>query len=532
MSVYTIGVFASLILYIVVGNYAGRKVKHIDDYYVAGRNAPTVLILGTLIASYLSTTAFMGETGFMYSGYMATCLILICLSSAGYTLGALFFGRYLRRSESLTVPEFFGKRFNSRNVQVAAGVTAVVGMVAYLLAITQGGSLLMSELLGLNYKVCVFIVWITFTSFTFYAGSRGVVITDTIMFFIFTLGAILATPVIIKAAGGMSNVIPQLALFTQKPGIISWHGVVGPGAEWALPTDTLIWAIVFGFSWMGVVSVSPWQTSRYLMAKDEHTVIRSAILATTVMIVLYIFLGFASVSINLINPDIFPEKAFIWSAFNVLPAWLGVIVLAGIMAAALSSCSTFLSLTGFSLTRDVLGIKDEGKRTLTITRVVMIVASLVALILAYFRPPQIFWIGYFSGTLFFTSWALVAFLSIWNKKITAKGAFWGIIVGFVANIGWKLISVYASIEVPTYLDPVIVGIVLCGLTILIVSSFTEVTPEEDAYRRGLFVVPEIEKDAVKIKQTLAFPKILVVVGVCASVYLLFMYAMPYIKAIG
>ena len=53
-------------MYLAVGNYAGRGVRNLDDYYVAGRRAPTLLIVGTLVASFLSTNTFLGDAGFLY----------------------------------------------------------------------------------------------------------------------------------------------------------------------------------------------------------------------------------------------------------------------------------------------------------------------------------------------------------------------------------------------------------------------------------------------------------------------------------
>ena len=61
MNAYAYGILISITIYLVIGNYAGRKVKHLDDYFVAGRQAPTLLIVGTLVASLMSTNAFLGE---------------------------------------------------------------------------------------------------------------------------------------------------------------------------------------------------------------------------------------------------------------------------------------------------------------------------------------------------------------------------------------------------------------------------------------------------------------------------------------
>ena len=60
---YLAGIALALIVYMIIGVVAGRKVKDKNDYYVAGRRAPVALIVGSLIASFLSTGAFMGDAG-------------------------------------------------------------------------------------------------------------------------------------------------------------------------------------------------------------------------------------------------------------------------------------------------------------------------------------------------------------------------------------------------------------------------------------------------------------------------------------
>ena len=81
-------------------DYAGREVRHLEDYFVAGRQAPTLVVVGTLVASLLSTNAFLGEVGMAYAGYGTLIVTLVAINVAGYVGGALFFGRHLRRSRS------------------------------------------------------------------------------------------------------------------------------------------------------------------------------------------------------------------------------------------------------------------------------------------------------------------------------------------------------------------------------------------------------------------------------------------------
>ena len=103
MDIYTITIAISIIIYIAIGNYAGRGIKRLDEYYVAGRRAPTLIIVGTLVASVMSSTMFLGEAGFAYAGQAGPYVIFPQAATVGYVIGAIFFGRFLRRSRSTTV---------------------------------------------------------------------------------------------------------------------------------------------------------------------------------------------------------------------------------------------------------------------------------------------------------------------------------------------------------------------------------------------------------------------------------------------
>jgi len=532
MNAYAIGVFVSIVIYLIVGNYAGRKVKHLEDYFVAGRQAPTLLIVGTLVASFLSTNAFLAETGMAYAGYVIPLLIVTALNSLGYVIGGLFFGRFLRRSQAMTVPEFFGKRFSDHRVQVVAGLTIIAGLSAYLTAVTQGAGLILSQITNMPYGGALFVGWAGYTFFTFYSGSRGVVITDTIMFLLFSVVAFVALGFIIDAAGGWHATIAELASYAPKPGIISWHGTVGPAANWQTATEALTWALVMGVSWAVVVAVSPWQASRYLMAKSEHTVVRSACGAGAAILVLYVALLFAGAAVNLSNPNIEPqERTMIWAAMNLMPTLAGALFLSGIMAAALSSASTFLSLVGFSVSNDIVRHEtwDDQKR-LRMSRYTMLAIGLVALIIAYAMPPKIFWLTYFAGTVFASSWGPIAFMSVWSKRITAGAAFWGIVAGFAGNVVPKILSQLEIISLPVYLDPVLIGAVLSLVVILSVTRFGHVSEKEREIREQLHRMPQSEIDAKQIARTLLWPKALILAGIATTIFLIVYYVGPYTDA--
>jgi len=339
---------------------------------------------------------------------------------------------------------------------------------------------------------------------------------------------------IVDAGGGWQASVERMARFDAKPDLIAWHGMTGPRASWSSPGEALTWAVILGVAWSVVVAVSPWQASRYLMAKNEHTVVRAGCGAGLTMLVLYCVLIFCGAAINLSNPEIAPpEGAIIWAALNLMPTLAGVLLMAGITAAALSSATTFLSLVGFSAANDLFphGRIDET-RMLLLTRLSMFGVGLVTLLLASLVPPRILWITYFAGTVFASSWGPVAFLSVWSRRITADAAFWGIVVGFAGNVVPKALAFWEVIRLPVWADPIILGGLLSLVTIVLVSRRGVVTPNEEAYRARLHEVPLEELDAGELSQTRHWPWILLGTGALLSCSMIFLYAIPYSRALG
>ena len=545
MNSFQIAIVVSLAGYLAIGWYAGRRVKDLEDFFVAGRNAPTILILGTLVASFMSTNAFMGEAGMSYQGHAPLIIMMTCFNCLGYVIGAIFFGRYLRRSRALTVPDFFRARFNSRRIQRFAGISIVVGLSAYLLAVTWGMALVMSEVTGVDESTAIIVVWLSYTVFTLYSGSRGVILTDTVMFLLFSGMIVLAAFFIIQSAGGWFSAIEALATYQAKPGIIAWHGRVGPETPWQTPLDGLLWATILGVAWGIVVAVSPWQSSRYLMARSEHVVIRSACGALIAMLLLYLVTSFAATAVNLINPDISPpESTMIWVAMNLLPTALGALLICGVLAAGLSSASTFLSLVGFSVSHDVLGSAtgalekggstsaDQHHQRLGAARWSMLAVGLSVIALALLLPRNIFWLTHFAGPLFASSWGAVAFMSIWSHRLTEAGAFWGMAAGFAINVAMNALSLIGVVDWPVIADPILVA-ALCSYFVMIwVSSKGEVSPAERDFRIALHRRPEKETEPAAVRQTLLWPRAMVFGGVILGALLIVFYALPFGRAVS
>ncbi len=531
MDIYTGLVVVSVIVFVAIGTWSGRGVRELDDYYVAGRRAPTLLIVGSLVASVFSTSIFLGEAGFTYSGQLGPYMLFPGIAVIGYIYGALLFGTFIRRSRAPTVADFFGQRFNDRRVQRAAGITIILGLGGYLLVVTQGAAILLSDLFGISYGAGLVLTWLSYTVFTLYAGSRGVVITDTLMFLLFTAATVVFISFLTDEFGGVSAAVSRLAVLDGKPDIASWHGTVGPGTEWLTPMDYLIWAVIIDTSWGIVYAVSPWQASRHLMAKDEHVVLRSSIYACFAVIVMQILIYGGGGLINLANPDISPpETVMLWAARHLVPEILGATLVAGIVAAALSSASTFLSLVGFSVSNDIS--REPAELSLASARLVMLATGLAALLASFFVPPNVFWLMLFIGTVFASSWGPVALMSVWSKRITADGAFWGITGGFIGNVIPSGLEYIGWVAFPALLPPVVIGTAISLIAIEVCARTKPPTETEKRFLKQLHVTPAADCDPDKLRTTLKAPLCLIAYGCVIPIIMLTFYVYPFQRARG
>ena len=526
--IYLIGISITLVAYVIIGMLISRKVKTANDYFVSGRNTPTLLITGSLVASFIGVGLFMGDVGEAYSGFFSPIIVAVGVLSVGYIVGSVFFGRYLRRSQVSTLPEFYGKRFNSKAVQMLATITSIFIMFVYSLSCVQGIATLMSAVVGISYKLCVVLAVLVFMLIAIFSGAKGVLITDTIMYALFSVAAIVGAFLIAGYAGGWITTVKDLANYEAIPGILAGSGNLS--YFYPTATENMIWAVGYGIAWMAVLMVAPWQSSRYLMAKNEHTVVRSGVIASASVFVIEFLMCMAGVFIQKINPNLSqPSQALIWASMNIMPTIIGVVVLSGVVASGVSSATTFLSLMSTNIVKDIASIKDE-KKAVWYSRLASIIIAVVVCLLCVWNPPQIFWITYLGATIIACSWLPVSIASVWSKRVTKTGAFASMLSGFLVSAVMKIYTSVKGILLPIYFDPFFVGLAVSILALIIGSLLTKVTEEERQERAKLFILPEGESDQKEIKKTKLFVLLTCVLGIIITLVMLFLWVIPYLQA--
>lgn len=536
MNIYLFGMIISLIIFTIIGAVISRRIRNAEDFYVAGRKAPVILIAGSLIASYSSTGMFMGDAAQCYDGVFSSIILFAGMQSAGYILGAVFFGRYLRRSKALTIPEFFGKRFDSRKMRALAAVTAMVTMAVYLLSVMQGVGTLMNAVTGVDYRICIAVCIAVFTLISVMSGSRGVLITDTLMAAVFTVALIIGVIFIAKNSGGWYGALEQVAANPDTTQVLSWGGK--PGVLYNTGWENIVWGLNFGVVWMSVCMVGPWQSSRYQMAKDEHTIIRSSYWAALGVFALEFLAGIGAVMVRVSVPNMEDSShVLLWASMNLMPKLLGVLMLTGILSAGISSATTFTSLIGASVANDIFGASEsedseEDKRYIRIGQWAMVLIAVIILLISVFNPPAIFVIMFLGGAVIASSWMPVAVACVFSKRLTKTGAFCGMLAGFLGCFVMKLIVGIGGFSLPAYLDSSIVGIVINIIAMVIGSSLTQVTEEEKAARAAMFVMPESEKNPADVKRTFRATRLALLIGPLFVVGMAAGWIIPYLRGIG
>jgi sodium/pantothenate symporter len=162
----------------------------------------------------------------------------------------------------------------------------------------------------------------------------------------------------------------------------------------------------------------------------------------------------------------------------------------------------------------------------------MLVIGTLALVAALIFPPDIFWLTTFIATIFASSWGAVGFMSIWSKRITESAAFWGMLSGLVFNVVPKFLEFVGMIDLPSYLNPALIGLVASLIVTIVVSRYTFVSEEEKSYLAKLHKTPAEEISTKKTRTTFFAPALLIANGVIMPLLLINYYVRPYQSATG
>jgi solute:Na+ symporter, SSS family len=346
MSLLVAAVVIYPILLVGVSLWRARKVKSHADFMVAGRNVPVLLLVGTLVCTWIGSGSLFGGAGLAYRVGIAELWF-----SFGAWIGlvvAFFLAGRVRRIAQYTVPDLLEQRYNAtaRLLGTLAIILAYVTIAAYqfrgggwILSIVTDGSITPTQGMFITAGVIVL--------FTALAGMMSIVTVDIFNGLIITGAILLALPYMVFSAGGVGAVID--ALPTGHTSVLGGHNVL-----WVIGVAMPTFLLILGESGM---------YQKFFSAKDESAARRAVVGMVIGVILIETTLALLAIVGRAVYPDLMEQTTVIGTAASEtvilfiarhgLPVVLGAILLAAAVAIVLSTGNTFLLVPSTNVSRDI-----------------------------------------------------------------------------------------------------------------------------------------------------------------------------------
>ncbi|WP_163970288.1 sodium:solute symporter family protein [Oceanobacillus halotolerans] len=456
--------FIYLLIVTFIGIYFYRRARQSEsDYFTAGKSINTFVGAFAIFAAVASSSSLMGAVG---SGVALG--VPYFFTYAFGVIAILPFAMFLisgqiRRSGVKTMPEFFQQRYGN-SVQMVAAIIVVIGMTFYMVPQLTASGLIGSYVLGIDYKAAVIILGLGFTLYAALGGMWAITYTDLIQGAVMLIGIVLLAGIILVDHGGLNSLIS--AALSVDP---------------AFGDITQPWMSYFGlfiaFLWFGIIS--PSVVMRNFASRDAKTARRSAMWACLLYLTLFIA-GFmvtaAGANLGIVGTLDNTDMIFVSVIEHYLPPILGGIMLAGLMAAIMSSADAMLLAVSAAVAHDLYKAhinKQASERFVTgLGLIVMVVASIIGILIAI-EPPGLIaiMVGWVGGFLL-SAFGFPIVLGIWWKRANRQGALIGMVGGAIVF----LILVIGQ-WLPTNAEPIIAAPI--SLVLMIVVSLMTDPPSKE-----------------------------------------------------
>ena len=466
-----------------VGLYSRKHATNVNDFVLGGRAVGPWLTAFAYGTSYFSAVVFVGYAGqFGYKYGLAATWIGIGNALIGSLLAWVILGRRTRvmtkHLSAATMPDYFGKRFDSNALRIAASVISFVFLIPYTASVYNGLSRLFGMAFDIPYAVCVIVMAALTGVYVILGGYMATAINDFIQGIVMLFGIVAVIVAVLNGQGGFYQAVVQLSEIESDVALtLGQKGVFASFFGPDLPN--LIGVVI-------LTSLGTWglpqMVHKFYAIKDEKAIRYGTIISTFFAIVVSggcYFLGgfgrlFDTPAIHAADGSVIYDS-IIPTMLSSLSDMLVGIVIVLVLSASMSTLSSLVLTSSSTLTLDFIKgniIKDmDDKKQLLCMRVMLVFFIAISVIIAL-DPPT------FIAQLMGISWGALAgaFLApfmygLYWKGVT-KASVWasfacGVLLT-VSNMFFKFIA-----------SPINAGAIAMVAGMIVVPIVSMVTPKMD-----------------------------------------------------
>jgi len=424
------GVIFYLVLTLLIGVWAARRVKNERDFALAGKNLPFFMATSTVFATWFgSETILASSANFVRDGFYgvieepfgaALCLIIV---------GAVF-ARRLYAMNLTTFSDFYRVRFGV-TAEVVSSVLLSFSYISWVAAQFLALGIVFHTITGLSLEASVVIMAALVTVYTTLGGMWAVSMTDTLQMTIIVMGLTAVFFILSEQAGGFTTALakaPVSHFSLLPPGKINWLHYIS------------LWCV------LGLGSVPGQDVFQRIMAsKSARVAAGSSIVAgflylTVAMIPL--FLGL--IAISLLAPGELPKDMQFLLPQLILsktPVWVQIMFFGALVSAILSTASGALLAPSVLVSENLLRkIVRDPKKTLLLARVSTVLIALWALQMAL-ANRHIHGLVTESSSIGLVALLVPFLVGFWRTESPSTFAVVSMLCGFSS---WKLWETFAK----------------------------------------------------------------------------------------
>lgn len=422
-----IALYLVLMFYIALRAFKANKQDDPEDWFLMGRGANTLMLVGTMFATWFSTFAFLGGPG-LYHKIGVNWLLFGFFNATGPVLVMILGPRIWalgKKFNFITPGDLLAAYYNSsRRIRILTGIICIVVLFPYSAIQITGIAVALNSISSglIPFNVGVLLIAACVGVYSFVGGSRAVVWTDVVQGFIFALLLIGTMLLVINWAGGWTE--GWLAATTAKPELFAFDG--GAGKYITLMT---LWT----FGW--VLTPHLWQ--RLYMADSPRTLVKGAAITSFLALFVVTFtgavIGMMTLGMDVSIPEGGTTDALVPELYaQYLPA-MGVVLVIAVFAAGMSTLDSQMISATSNFTQDIVAsvTNFNNHKRMQLARYFEI-AFMLALVAFAFSPQGRTLIAPLAaiGVGMALTYLLPLLGALFWSRASEPAAFWGMLLGW------------------------------------------------------------------------------------------------------